>query len=81
MNAPNGPVSPWWRHGMAWLVFGGPAAVVVASFVTLALVIRHPDPALQTNTVAQHAPAEDDEAASTQPAETASHHAAEARRH
>jgi len=75
MKERNGPVSPWWRHGMAWMVFGGPAIVVVASFITLGLVIRHPDPALDTRASAQHAPAEDDDA-SSQPAEIASRHAA-----
>jgi len=29
---------------MVWLVLGGPAAVVVASFVTLWLAVWHPDP-------------------------------------
>jgi hypothetical protein len=35
---------PWWKFGHVWLVFGGPAVVVVASFVTLYLAIRTPDP-------------------------------------
>lgn len=42
------PVMPWWRVRMVWLVIGGPAIVVVASFVTLALAISHPDPVLAT---------------------------------
>lgn len=37
----------WWRVPMVWLVIGGPAIVVVASFVTLALAILNPDPVLQ----------------------------------
>lgn len=37
----------WWRVPMVWLVIGGPAVVVVASFVTLALAILNPDPVLQ----------------------------------
>lgn len=36
----------WWRYPMVWLVIAGPALVVVASFVTLALAIRNPDPVL-----------------------------------
>ncbi|MBI3101863.1 MAG: FixH family protein [Burkholderiales bacterium] len=36
--------SPWWRHGHVWLVIAGPLVVVVASFVTLWLAIRSPDP-------------------------------------
>ncbi len=31
------PVPPWWRVGMVWLVLGGPAAVVVASMVTVTI--------------------------------------------
>jgi hypothetical protein len=42
------PISPWWRHGMVWLVIAGPAAVVVAGFVTLALAALNPDPVLRT---------------------------------
>jgi hypothetical protein len=41
--------SPWWRHGMVWLVISGPAAVVVAGFATLAIAIAYPDPVLSTN--------------------------------
>lgn len=37
----------WWRLPIVWMVIGGPAIVVVASFVTLTLAIRHPDPVLQ----------------------------------
>jgi len=29
--------SPWWRHGMVWLVISGPFAVVVASIVSAAI--------------------------------------------
>jgi hypothetical protein len=47
---------------MVWLVVGGPAAVVVASFVTLALAIRNPDPPLDLHASAQHA-ADDADAA------------------
>ncbi len=41
----------WWRLPIVWMVIGGPAIVVVASFVTLALAIRHPDPVLDTAAV------------------------------
>jgi uncharacterized protein len=40
--------SAWWRHGMVWLVIGGPAAVVVAGFATLAIATANPDPVLST---------------------------------
>lgn len=35
---------PWWKFGHVWLVFAGPAVVVVASFITLYLAIKTPDP-------------------------------------
>ena len=79
-NSSSGPVSPWWRHPMVWLVIGGPAVVVLASFATLALALRHPDAALRTQTAtAQHAPAEESGEA-TQPAMLARNHAATAGR-
>ena len=34
----------WYQHRVMWLVVGLPAAVVIASFVTLYLALRHPDP-------------------------------------
>ncbi len=37
------PVDAWWRHPLLWMVIGGPAAVVVASFVTFWLAWRSPD--------------------------------------
>lgn len=37
------PSVPWWRVPMVWLVLGGPFVVVVASFVTLAIALTHPD--------------------------------------
>ena len=40
------PTVDWWRLPIVWMVVGGPAVVVVASFATLALAIRHPDPVL-----------------------------------
>lgn len=35
---------PWWKFGHVWLLIAGPAAVVVAGFVTLYLAISRPDP-------------------------------------
>lgn len=46
-SATVGPASPWWRHGMVWLVVGGPLVVVLASVATLLIAITHPDPVLQ----------------------------------
>jgi hypothetical protein len=64
---------------MVWLVVGGPAIVVLASFFTLYLAISHPDPVLPTMSVVA---AEGDEAAknaqatSQAPAMVARNHAA-----
>ena len=44
------PTIAWWRLPIVWMVVGGPAVVVVASFVTLALAIRNPDPVLTAPT-------------------------------
>ncbi|MDW5442774.1 FixH family protein [Polaromonas sp. SM01] len=38
------PEAPWWKFPLVWMVIAGPAAVVVAGFVTLWLAIRTPDP-------------------------------------
>ncbi len=37
---------PWWRLPIVWMVIGGPAAVVVAGFATLAIAIANPDPVI-----------------------------------
>jgi hypothetical protein len=42
------PSPAWWQLPIVWLVIGGPAVVVVASFITLSLAIRYPDPVLET---------------------------------
>lgn len=44
---------PAWREPMVWLVVGGPASVVVASFFTLALALKYPDPPLDLHAAAQ----------------------------
>ena len=35
--------SPWWHHGMMWLVVGGPLLVVVASCITAVIAIMTAD--------------------------------------
>jgi hypothetical protein len=35
---------PWWHYGHAWLVFGGPAAVVLACIVTVYIAVSKQDP-------------------------------------
>jgi hypothetical protein len=44
-DAGNKPATerPWWKHGMVWLVIGGPAVVVVAGLVTAVIAIRGAD--------------------------------------
>ena len=42
MNSEYG--QPWWKFGHVWMVFALPAVVVVASFITLYLAIKIPDP-------------------------------------
>jgi len=70
----NRPALPWWRVRMVWLVVGGPAVVVVASFVTLVLAVRGGDtPLLRESTAAQAA-------APMTPATQARNHANAARR-
>ena len=34
---------PWWRHGIMWLVVGGPLTVVVAATLTAVVAIRGAD--------------------------------------
>jgi len=34
----------WWHYGHAWMVFGGPAAVVVACMYTIYLAVVGQDP-------------------------------------
>lgn len=46
--APETQPQPWWRERFMWMVVGGPLAVVVAAFVTLALAIMNPDPVITT---------------------------------
>ncbi len=62
----------WWREPMMWLVVGGPALVVVASFATLSVALSHPDPVLQE----QVASAKASGAKALVPAREARNHAA-----
>jgi hypothetical protein len=67
-----GPIQPWWRVRMVWLVFGLPAVVVVASFITLGVAIHGGDTPLSHAAAADSTPAI--------PAMQARNHAATARR-
>jgi len=48
---------PWWRVGVMWLVFGGPAVVVVAGLSMVVIAVNHRDPALSPHERAQMAQA------------------------
>lgn len=66
------PESPaWWRLPIVWLVIAGPAVVVVAGFVTLAIALAYPDPIVR---------APESGSASDQPAVQARNHSATPRR-
>jgi hypothetical protein len=55
----NATSRPWYRHPMVWLVIAPPLGAVIAGFLTLFLVLTHPDPVLDTAPVAPlHAPGE-----------------------
>lgn len=47
-TAPAAPIQPvaWWRVPQMWLVVGGPAAVVVASLITVFIAVKYGDPVL-----------------------------------
>lgn len=40
---------PWWKFGYVWMVVGGPAVVVLASFVTIYLAVTRPDPVISVD--------------------------------
>lgn len=42
-NITGSPTAPWWKFGYVWFVLGGPALVVLASFVTFYLAVTRPD--------------------------------------
>ncbi len=73
---------PWWKVRMLWLVIGGPLVVVVASFVTLGLALRNPDPVIkpsvEISAVAQQKGASAPETFSQVPALQARNHSATA---
>ncbi len=39
----NAPGQPWWRFGIVWLLFAGPAIVVVAGLGTVAIAFKYAD--------------------------------------
>ncbi|MDO8249822.1 MAG: FixH family protein [Rhodoferax sp.] len=63
---------PWWKYGHVWMVFAGPALVVVAGFITLYLAVTRPDPVI---TEEYYRKGTDASAASLAPALQARNHA------
>jgi hypothetical protein len=45
----------WWRHGIMWLVVGGPATVVVAGIVTAVIAVNGADIVIDDNAPARNA--------------------------
>ena len=75
------PPLPWWRFGMAWLVFGLPLLVAVASLITGAIAWRHADtqvydPPAQRSQAATGAGTTVPRAGPLEPAQQARNHAA-----
>ena len=46
MTQEHPPQVSWWRYGYVWLLIAGPAAVILASIVTVYLAVSRPDPAI-----------------------------------
>ncbi|ACT47450.1 hypothetical protein [Methylotenera mobilis] len=68
----------WWKSGYAWLVFGGPAMVVVASLITVYIAVKGQDPVLahEENAQFQSKALTTDEKNALEPAVLARNHAA-----
>lgn len=49
MASTSARTAAWWSNGYVWLVIAGPAAVIVAGFVTLWLAVRTPDPVVDAD--------------------------------
>lgn len=45
-NQPISQKPKWWKSGYAWLVFSGPAVVVIASLTTVYIAVNGQDPVL-----------------------------------
>ena len=41
--------APWWKFGHVWMVFAGPAIVVVASLITVYIAMTRIDPVIDEN--------------------------------
>lgn len=70
----------WWKSGYAWLVFGGPALVVIASLTTVYIAVNGQDPVLAHEENSGNSPSNQaltaDEKNALEPAVRARNHAA-----
>ncbi len=69
----------WWKSGYAWLVFCGPAIVVVASLTTVYIAVNGQDPVLaheENSEFHTSKPLTTDEKNALEPAVLARNHAA-----
>lgn len=68
----------WWKSGYAWLVFGGPALVVIASLITVYIAVRGQDPLIsrEENTLKNTESLTTEEKNALEPAMRARNHAA-----
>jgi len=39
----------WYRHPMMWLVIAPPLGAVIAGVITFVLILKHPDPPIDTS--------------------------------
>ena len=67
---------PWWRFPMVWLVISGPLLVVIASFFTLGLALKYPDPVLTGSSGESNGTASSSSSTANMPAMQARNHAA-----
>ncbi len=70
------PGAPWWRFGMVWFVFAGPAIVVVAGFATMFVAYHGADVVLSEGPAENASRAVVSGPAATTPAWQARNHAA-----
>lgn len=55
VSMPSAPPEAWWRHGMVWMVIGGPLIVVVAGVTTAVIAYRGADIIVVDNPSARQA--------------------------
>jgi hypothetical protein len=76
---PPAGASPWWRHGMVWLVISGPVLAVVAGLTAAAFAVHGADPVIVETPAAPRAAVGAMHTTPTAPAVLARNHAASPR--